>query len=381
MAVLTVALACLAMALPVLVYARLQRNGENSGALLLVGVHVCSYLLGAGVALLLLSGMLHWREENGVLLSSDRWHTVVLAGAISGLTVHLLLRIVFHGLYELAIHWALHLPRERNQTPALRLRSVVWEMVGFAAGFAVLYLLGHYARGLGDLGVWLLLPVFAAAIPLYETLLLPWLRFLRAPHLTTRNVADIDDWLDDVCRKRQIPRFHVKVQEGTLANAYAMGGLYRHLIVLGGGLLDSMTPSQIRAILAHEMAHVIRGDVPRLLLPIAIASGSCWLACVWHYASPLFATQTVSGVLSAAGIAALSAAVFTIAIPGYFMRRMEYGADRLAVELLGNGDLLVDALRRLAALNGDPIRQGYWSHPSTLDRIKAIRNLTANASV
>jgi Zn-dependent protease with chaperone function len=185
-------------------------------------------------------------------------------------------------------------------------------------------------------------------------------------------LGDIDEWLEGICARQKIPPFRIRVQEGDLANAFAIGGLFRHLIVIGGGLIDGMPTDQVKAVLAHEIAHVIRRDVPRFLLPLSVVSGTCWLFCLWYFANPLFEANTVSGILAGGAVAGLSAVTFMIAIPSYSMRRMEYRADRLAVELLGDGQVFADALRTLAALNEQPIRQGHWSHPSTLKRIRAI---------
>ena len=377
MPILTVALGSLAIAIPILAYARLRGNGGNVGSVLFVFVILSSFLFGCGIALSALSGVLHLFDTYGVPTVRSHWLSIALGGALAGVIVHATLRILFYRLAELSAHWALRKPSIKEQKFVLQLRSTLWEIVGFALAFAIMFLIADSTDWTGRMWPWLLLPIFAAIIPLYETLILPWLRFLGAPKLTGRDLSDIEEWLADLCANRRIPPFRIRVQEGDLANAFAIGGLFRHLIVIGGGLIDGMTTSQIKAVLAHEIAHVVRRDVPRLVLPTAVASGTCWLFCVWHFSNPWFETNTVSGILAGCAIAGLSAGIFMIAIPGYFMRRMEYRADLLAVELLGDGEALDDALRTLAALNDESIRQGSWSHPSVRDRIKAIQRSLA----
>ena len=378
MPILTVALGSLAIALPILAYARLRGNGGNEiGNLLCILAALSSFLFGCGIALSALSGLLHLVDTFGLPTLGSGWLSVASGGALAGTIVHVTLRLLFYRLSELSAHWALRTPRLKEHTFVLQLRSTFWEIIGFAFAFAIMFLIADSADWTGQIWLWLLLPIFAAIIPLYETLILPWLRFFGAPKITGRDLSDIEDWLGDLCVHRQIPPFRIRIQEGNLVNAFAIGGVFRHLIVIGGGLIDRMTTSQIKAVLAHEIAHVIRRDVPHLLLPTAVISGTCWLFCVWHFANPLFVANTVSGILAGGAIAGLSAVTFMIIIPSYFMRRMEYRADLLAVELLGDGEALVDALRTLAALNDQPIRQGYWSHPSTRNRIKAIRRSSA----
>lgn len=372
MPILTVALGSLAIAVPILAYARLRGNGGNVGTLLVVLASLSSFLFACGIALLALSGAIHLIEIFSLPEKRD-WLSVALGGVVAGITMYVTLRILFYRLAELAANWSLRRPHSKEQSLALQLRSTCWEMVGFALCFPILFLIADSWDWESPMWLLLLLPIFAAIIPLYETLVLPWLRFLGAPRLTGRDLGDLEEWIEDLCARRRIPEFRIRVQEGDLVNAFAIGGLFRHLIVIGGGLIDGMTPDQIKAVLAHEIAHVIRRDVPRHLLPMTIVSGTCWLFCLWYFANPLFKAGTVPGILNGAAIAGLSALIFMILIPGYFMRRMEYRADLLAVELLGDGEVLADALRTLAALNEEPIRQGHWSHPSTLNRIRAIQ--------
>lgn len=374
--VLTVALACLAMSIPLLASVRLRGNSGNVGGVLGLLVLLSSFLFASGVALSSLSGAIYLIDTHSLRIAHEGWLSVALNGALVGVIVYVSLRLLVYRLAALTLHWTLRETR-KEESIGLQLRSTIWETVGFSLAFAMMFLIADYFEHEGQVPLWLLLPIFAAIIPFYETLVLPWLRFLGAPRLTGRDLNDIEQWLEGIAIRRRIPSFRIRVQEGDLANAYAIGGCFHHLIVIGGRLIDEMPTNQLKAVLAHEIAHVIRRDVPRLLLPIAVVSGTCWLFCVWSFANPLFNTNTVPALLAAGGISGFSALVFMIAIPSYFMRRMEYRADLLAVELLGDGEALVDALRTLAALNDQPIRQGYWSHPSTRNRIRAIQSSSA----
>ena len=56
------------------------------------------------------------------------------------------------------------------------------------------------------------------------------------------------------------------------------------------------------------------------------------------------------------------------------MRRMEFGADRLAAEMLGDGELLAQALERLSQITGQRLNEWSWSHPPLQARIAALRS-------
>ena len=156
---------------------------------------------------------------------------------------------------------------------------------------------------------------------------------------------------------------------------FATAGLGAHLVVIGGGLLERMSHSQLCAVLAHELAHVVKRHVPRLVLPLTIVGALLHLLVVVTFAHPLFDGDELLFVIARAILSGASGGLFLVALPGFFMRRMELQADRLAVEMLGDGEPLVDALTTLAELNNQPLDARSWSHPTMQTRIDAIRAL------
>ena len=220
----------------------------------------------------------------------------------------------------------------------------------------------------------LVVPLCFAAMPLVPTLIVPWLKFAKARHLQA-NDALMEKWLADLRHRPRTPRFRIRVQDGEEANAYALRGLGGHLVVIGGGLANGLSSREMQAVLAHEIAHVIHRDVPVRLVPLAMGGAFFVALCITYLAGPLFATDHPLGLAAGGVTVSLAALVFNILIPGYFMKKMELRADRLAVELLGDPAPMEDALRKLAALNDEPLEAKSWSHPSYLQRIDAIRSL------
>ncbi|MDE0190139.1 MAG: M48 family metalloprotease, partial [Gammaproteobacteria bacterium] len=247
-------------------------------------------------------------------------------------------------------------------------------LLAMAFGLAFAVVVGHAATTVG-LPVWAVVPLVVAILPLYQTFALPWITYLRAPRLTSRNIANVEAWLENLRLERGLPSFHVRIQEGRIANAFATAGLGAHLVVIGGGLLGRMSHPQLCALLAHEVAHVVKRHVPRLVLPLTILGTWLHVLCVISFANPLFDREGPLFVVAGAALAGAFAGLFIIALPGFFMRRMEFQADRLAAEMLGDGELLVDALTKLAELNKQPLDAKSWSHPTMQARIDAIRAL------
>ena len=165
--------------------------------------------------------------------------------------------------------------------------------------------------------------------------------------------------------KRPIP---VRVHEGSLVNAFVLWGLRKPWLLVGEGLLKEMSLPEVRAVLAHEIAHIVRGDHGRLLL-----SGIAWAAAI------TVCSQLVIVPLFAADRPALGITAITIfntlyfVVLGLMMRRVEYATDRLAVHLLdGRGEPLASALEKMAVLKRASAKQKGVMHPSVQNRIDAI---------
>ena len=377
MHLLAIALALVPPALIALCWIRSKSDGEETGKRLDTAAWLAAIAVGAGLALGFLPANIHiWVYFPGAELNG--WLKQVRVGAIIGLSLFVFMRLLVL-LLPIALHrWACRLPPEHADTVGHRLVVELSILAGFMVVFAVMMSLALLVGSLG-LPTWPFLPLLIGLLPLYQTFGIPWLQFIRAPRLTSRNIVDLEAWLDQLCRERRLPRFSVRIQEGRLANAFAGGGFGAHLIVIGGGLLDGMSVSQLRAVLAHEIGHVEQGHVPRFILPLLVTGLTLYVLCVTTFSNPLFAQDTLLSVAAGAGLAGVSGALFFLALPGFFMRKMEFQADRLAVDMIGDGEELVDALTKLAELNRESLGSRSWSHPTIQARIDAIRSLPGSA--
>ncbi len=81
--------------------------------------------------------------------------------------------------------------------------------------------------------------------------------------LSQRETETIIPALDDVVGALQLPKrnFKVRIIDTPLPNAYSIGN---RTIVVTSGLLDSVNAQQLRAVLAHEIGHLYRGDASTL---------------------------------------------------------------------------------------------------------------------
>ena len=369
---LAVALVLASCALVALLWVRSKSDGEEPERRVNGIASIAAMAAGGSLALGSVSAVAHAMALTD--FNMDAWPPVVRYGIALGVTMYVSLRVLLYGVASALHRWSCRLAKENVDTLGRRLLVEAFALGGFVLAFMSVALV-VWSPLSSAIPTWALAPLVVGILPVYNTFLLPWVQFFRAPKSSARDLTNAESWLDELRRRRRLPEFRIRVQEGRLVNAFATAGLGAHLVVIGGGLLDQMSHAQLRAVLAHEVAHVEKAHVPRRVLPLMIAGMWLHVLCVMTFATPLFDTDELVYVLAGSGLAGAFAGLFLAVLPGFFMRKMEFQADQLAVEMLGDGEQLVDALTKLAELNKLPLDTKSWSHPSMQARIDAIRGL------
>jgi STE24 endopeptidase len=167
-------------------------------------------------------------------------------------------------------------------------------------------------------------------------------------------------------------------------NAYFTGFGTNKRIVFFDTLIDRLTPSEIEAVLAHELGHFARGHIPRLLA-VRFALALLMLAILgWLYGNAAFYDalgMTEPHIGAALAGFALIVPVFTFPfqpLASLIARKQEFEADSYAAQHASAADL-VSALAKLyrdnaATLTPDPLHSlVYDSHPPAALRIDHLR--------
>lgn len=366
MNLLAVALVFGAVAILGLGYVRIKSGSGELGRSTDIVALVASFAGGIAAALLVAAAVPAGNPSNTYLGAATH-------GATLGALVFVCTRLLIFDLTAWLWHWCRRVPHEMTRKTSEYLTTSALTLIGFAAAFAAFFVALHLVAGY-DIAAWFALALFFALIPLYETFAVPWFRYARAPTLASVRLSELETWVETVGMKHRLPRVRIRIQDGTYQNAFAIGGLSAHLIILGKGLLDDLSFAQLKAVVAHEVAHVIRRDVRRSIPPMLLATSLHMLFAV-AICRPTFEVGSFWLMLCGAALLGATGTSLQMLIPGYMMRRREFAADKLAVQLLGDGETLVEALRRLCSISGRRLTQGSWSHPSIQSRIDAIRSL------
>ena len=164
------------------------------------------------------------------------------------------------------------------------------------------------------------------------------------------------------------------------ANAAVIGFGRSRRVVLGDTLLESFTPSEIKAVVGHELGHHVHRDVAKLLAVQAVVMAlGLGLAAV--LGEPLLRLVGAEPLDSPAAYPLLTLAVSLfglLCLPAvnWFARSVEADADEYAIQLLGDGRPLAAAMRRLADQNLAEERPPRWaeivlySHPPIWRRVE-----------
>lgn len=353
-----------------LLLARTKANGEGEGwGFALIGaIAIVSGLAGVFIqAVSVYMPMLSDYTEH-----LPWWLHAPLQGTVLGLSLY----AAWHLWSALgaAFRWACRDPDE-EETTGFRWRRHSWSIAAVVVLFSVIMALERVGDAMGELYSsfeWLVILLILCVLPLYQTWVLPWLLYYRARTPDLHEHGEIHRWLDDLRKTRHIPKFHLRVQEGKMVNALALGGLRRYFIVLGAGLLKRLSAPHIKAVLAHELGHVLNGDTTRRAVPLIL--GSAVLHLLYFY----FVVWQQNNIWAEMACVAVGVPFFWIILPGLVQRQWEYQADQKAVEITGDVELVAQSLVQIYNTNNVHIDAPGWPHPPLRARLKAIGSKLAD---
>ena len=174
-------------------------------------------------------------------------------------------------------------------------------------------------------------------------------------------------------------------KRSTKANAFFTGFGKQKRIALFDTLIEKQGTDELVAIVAHEIGHYKRGHILKRMATGIIQAGIVFflLSQFLHNAS-LFEAFGLAQTSVYAGLVFFSMLFSPIdMLISFFMsassRKHEFEADAFARETTGDGELLVSALKALAAdslenLTPHPFYvKLHYSHPPVLQRIAALR--------
>ncbi len=205
----------------------------------------------------------------------------------------------------------------------------------------------------------------------------------------------------ELARRAELPMPRVYIIDTEQPNAFATGRNPENAAVAATtGLLNMLNRDEIAGVMAHELAHVKNRDTLIMTITATLAGAIGMLAnfAMFFGGSRDGENRGGLGIIGSIALmilAPLAASLVQMAIS----RSREYAADRMGAEISGNPEGLASALERITygaqhitnhqaegnpatahlfivnPLNGQRMDNLFSTHPSTENRVAALREL------
>lgn len=320
-------------------------------------------------------------------LQSSIWNNNLKSLAVLAAYPFLILGVVWACAYIVAYSQGGY-EMVQTQTPT----STIWTNVGNPEYVANSILSQFWPLILGVVGLWFLIAW------LFHTRMT---RALASSHPVTRKEEpELYNLLENLCIAQGVPMPRLEIIETHARNAFASGVSDKtYTVTVTRGLMHSLTKDELEGVLAHELSHIIHGDV-RLLIITIIFTGMLGFAAqlvgrsLRHGYVHSGRNKKGGGGMILLGILLVLWAGYLASLLMRFMlsRRREFMADARAVTMTKNPEAMMSALLRIAGKdripaapadiglmcieNSAPFLGLFATHPPIEARVKAISSLT-----
>ena len=169
------------------------------------------------------------------------------------------------------------------------------------------------------------------------------LRSVGAEDLPETQYAEIHQFVERVCREKDMKKPSLKIADMGVPNAFAVGRRGNGTVVISRELIQLLDRSELEGVIAHELAHIDNRDVITMQLGQGIAS---IVAIVAQYIVLFTGENDLADFFLAVvvgNIVQFVVMIFVLAISRY----REYVADADAKGVIGQGEPLARALEKI----------------------------------
>jgi heat shock protein HtpX len=181
------------------------------------------------------------------------------------------------------------------------------------------------------------------------------LRMYSAQEVGPQEAPELHAMVADLAREAGVPMPRLFVIPQDTPNAFATGRNPAHAVVaVTQGIVQLLSPSELKGVLAHEMSHVKNRDILIQSVAATLGGAIMVLADMFRFSALYVGSSSEEGqqrgglhMLVMAMLAPFAAMLIQMAIS----RSREYIADESGARLCHNPDSLASALEKLAVGN------------------------------
>ena len=224
----------------------------------------------------------------------------------------------------------------------------------------------------------------------------------RAVEVDAQSAPELHQMVSSLAERAGLPTPRVYLSPSSQPNAFATGrNPANSAVAVTEGLLANCPPNEVRAVLAHELAHIRNRDILIGSVAAAIATAISLLANMALFAGMFGGSDDDDGpgagsLLVMALVAPMAAGLLQMAVS----RSREFDADRYGAQLSGDPLALASALRRLetvaqrSPMDITPAQASAWivnpltgtrkdfsrlfmTHPPVEERVRRLEEMAA----
>ena len=174
------------------------------------------------------------------------------------------------------------------------------------------------------------------------------LRMSGAREVSREEETELHRVVEELSTRAGLPKPRVFLIDAPHANAFATGrSPARAAVAVTRGLLEVLSPREVRGVLAHEIAHVGNRDVLVATVAAGLATAVTHLAHVFAFSGLLGGRDEEEGSGAAGLLFALVAPIGATLVQLGISRSREYMADETGARLSGDPLALASALEKL----------------------------------
>jgi heat shock protein HtpX len=169
-----------------------------------------------------------------------------------------------------------------------------------------------------------------------------------AKPLTQSQNPQLYKMVQELSHRLTIPMPKLYITPAKQANAFATGRDPNHAsVAVTAGILDVLSPEELRGVLAHELGHVKNRDILIVTIAAVLASTLSFMGNMAMWNSYSRDEENNGGIIAlvAAILVPIAAGLIQMAIS----RQREFAADELGAQTIGNGNPLADALLEISS--------------------------------
>ncbi|HWF26214.1 MAG TPA: zinc metalloprotease HtpX [Solirubrobacteraceae bacterium] len=171
-----------------------------------------------------------------------------------------------------------------------------------------------------------------------------------ARQVTPAQAPQLHAMIDRLCVTANLPKPHVAIADTPMPNAFAVGRSPKNSTVcVTTGLLKTLDPAELEAVLGHELTHIQNRDVMVMTLASFFASIASFIVQIGFWFGGAFGEGDNNNpgilvvILVSAGVYAVSFILLRA-----LSRYREYAADRGSAVITGRPSALVSALWKIS---------------------------------